>query len=382
MTMALGGQLSLRAVVFLLGLMLAFRAVRAAIRTFVVPRGVTDPVIQGSFRALRRVFDWRTRRLATFLEQDAWLAMYGPVGLVLLVPLLVGMVLAGHMAMLWSISGAPLLDGSAWYHSFVMSGSSVLTLGFERAESPAQMLISFSAGSLGLLLIALLIAYLPTTYSAFSSRERMVTLLEVRGGNPPSAVELLQRYHRIRGLDALAELWPDWEIWFADIQESHTSLAALVFFRSPRPEQSWLTAAGAILDSAALTASTLDRPPEAGPQLCIRAGFLALGSIARYFRLPLPADPRFPKDPISIDRTEYDAACATLAAAGLPLKADRDQAWRDFAGWRVNYDSALVGLCRMTVAPPAPWTGSRGAGDRVDRVTPARAAIEIEEPRP
>jgi len=43
------------------------------------------------------------------------------------------------------------------------------------------------------------------------------------------------------------------------------------------------------------------------------------------------------------------------------MKPDRDQAWRDFAGWRVNYDAALIGLARLTMAPPAPWSSDRYA---------------------
>jgi hypothetical protein len=48
-----------------------------------------------------------------------------------------------------------------------------------------------------------------------------------------------------------------------------------------------------------------------------------------------------------------------MAAAGVPLKADHDQAWRDFAGWRVNYDAALIGLAALTMAPEAPWSSDR-----------------------
>ena len=48
-----------------------------------------------------------------------------------------------------------------------------------------------------------------------------------------------------------------------------------------------------------------------------------------------------------------------LAADGLPLKADRDQGWRDFAGWRVNYDDVLVPLARLIRAPVAPWSSDR-----------------------
>ena len=43
----------------------------------------------------------------------------------------------------------------------------------------------------------------------------------------------------------------------------------------------------------------------------------------------------------------------------MPLKADRDQAWRDFSGWRVNYDAVLLALANLTGAPPAPWSSDR-----------------------
>ena len=85
-------------------------------------------------------------------------------------------------------------------------------------------------------------------YSAFSKRETQVTLLEVRAGNPPSAVTMYQRLHRLGQMDQLTDLWKTWEVWFAELDETHTSLAALPFYRSPRAEHSWVTAAGAILD--------------------------------------------------------------------------------------------------------------------------------------
>jgi hypothetical protein len=48
-----------------------------------------------------------------------------------------------------------------------------------------------------------------------------------------------------------------------------------------------------------------------------------------------------------------------LAAQGMPLKVNRDQAWRDFSGWRVNYDSVLVQIARLTDAPYAMWISDR-----------------------
>ena len=98
---------------------------------------------------------------------------------------------------------------------------------------------------IGLGLVALLISYLPSIYGAFARRERMVGLLEGRAGSPPTAVAMLTRYAQIGALGMVDdELFQRWEEWFIDVEESHTSFAALVFFRSPQPERSWITAAG------------------------------------------------------------------------------------------------------------------------------------------
>jgi hypothetical protein len=175
---------------------------------------------------------------------------------------------------------------------------------------------------------------------------------------------MLLRFNRIHGLDKLGDYWRTWETWFADIEESHSTLATLVFFRSPRPDISWITAAGAVLDAASLTLSAVDVPYEMSGALCIRAGYLALHGITHFFGIPLPHDPRFPHDPISISREEFDETLAQLEAAGLPIKPDREQAWRDFGGWRVNYDRSLIELCILVMAPIAPWSS--------DRITPGR----------
>lgn len=64
-------------------------------------------------------------------------------------------------------------------------------------------------------------------------------------------------------------------------------------------------------------------------------------------------------DDISVTREEWEQACDYLSSGGAPLREDRDAAWLDFAGWRVNYDSVLLALAGLTVAPPAVWSGDR-----------------------
>ena len=172
---------------------------------------------------------------------------------------------------------------------------------------------------------------------------------------------MIQRFYRIHGLERLNDYWPVWEAWFADVEESHSSLPALVFFRSPRAQNSWVVAAGAVLDAASLSLSAVDIPISASAQLSIRAGFLALRRICDYYNIPYPQDPHYPQEQISIPRAEFDKALEALAAASVQLKPDREKAWIDFAGWRVNYDSVLLALCTFTMAPPAPWSSDLAA---------------------
>ena len=61
-----------------------------------------------------------------------------------------------------------------------------------------------------------------------------------------------------------------------------------------------------------------------------------------------------------VTKEEFIAVYEQLAAEGVPVRSNRDQAWRDFAGWRVNYDQVLLGLCALIVPPTAPWSSDRG----------------------
>ncbi len=339
-----------RVVALLGGILLVASALTSAVRTFVLPRSARDPITRFVFRSLRRLFDLGLRLSRGYPARDRVMALYAPIGLLLLPLVWLTLVLFGYAAVYWA------LGVGTWDKAILLSGSSLLTLGFVAGETVSLAPLIFSEAAIGLLLLALLISYLPTMYATFSRRETAVTLLEVRAGSPPSAIEMLERYSRLGRLDRLNDLWITWESWFAELEESHTSLAALVFFRSPNPARAWVTASGAVLDAASLTASTLDIPRNAQVDLCIRAGYLALREIADLFRIPYEPKPR-PDDPISISYAEFETACDRLAASGLPLRPDRQQAWKDFAGWRVNYDSVLLDLAELTMAPPqVPWS--------------------------
>jgi hypothetical protein len=260
--------------------------------------------------------------------------------------------------MFWGLGGRSVRE------AFYLSGSSIFTLGFRQAGDLPAILLIFTEAAMGLALLAMLITYLPSIYAAFSRREAAVASIEIRAGSPPSGVEMLERFFVLGRIERLSqEVWERWEAWFIDLEESHTSFPALVFFRSPQPDHSWVTAAGAVLDAASIKVSTVtDVERDVQAELCIRAGYLALRRIAEFFRIPYNPNPKR-GDPIAITRQEYEDVYFRLAQAGVPVKPDIEVAWLDFAGWRINYDTVLIALAGLTAAPVAPWSSDRGIRD-------------------
>ncbi len=336
------------------GVALIALVVDSAVRTFVVPRGVTSRFTRAVSLGMRRGFDLLTARLQTYESRDRVMALYSPVTLVVLPGVWLATLLVAFAGVLVAV------DGRGWSDALHLSGSSLLTLGFDRPTGGLTVAVCFIEAATGLALLALLIAYLPTIYGAFSRREASVTQLSVRAGTPPSPSNLLIRAHLTGFLTDLDETWSSWERWFVELEETHTSFPALSFFRSPNPQRSWVTAAGTVLDTASLYLAAVDVAWAPRAATCIRAGFLSLRAVGDVFDIDHPADPA-PDDPISVGRDEFDAVCDELADAGVPIKADRDQAWRDFAGWRVNYDRVLVVLAGLVMAPDSTWSSDRSA---------------------
>jgi len=343
----------IRVLASIFGFVVVVLTIFSALSTFVLTRAARSQLNRIVFGLTRRVFELILKFTRTYRQRDAIMAYYSPLSLILLVPVWYALIMLGYAAMYWSFGVGE------WFADIRYSGSSLLTLGFATSNNPYVTLLSFSEALIGLILVALLMAYLPTMYAAFSRREQAVSMLEVRAGNPPTALEMLLRFNRIHGLEKLSDYWKTWEAWFADIEESHTTLPALVFFRSPRSDNSWITASGAVLDAAAIAQSALDIPPDASAALCIRAGYLALRRIADYFDISHPQSPTYPTIPISITRAEFDEVLNQLTQAGVPMKADREKAWIDFAGWRVNYDRVLLVICSLVMAPQTPWSSDR-----------------------
>jgi hypothetical protein len=347
----------LRVVAVAAGVALVLATIGSAMKTVVLPRARASRITRSVFLVLRWVFGLITRPMS-FEARDRILGAYAPLGLVVLLGTWLAFVLVGFIGIFWGIEQAGVRA------AFVFSGSSLLTLGFAPPGSLESTALAFVEAGIGLFLLALLITYLPSIYSAYSRREVGIAALEVRAGSPPSAREMIWRYRRLERLPEIREVWVEWQRWFAEVEESHTTYPVLSFFRSAHPDHSWVTSAGAVLDAASIVTSSVDIPRDVEAEFCIRAGYLCLRGIADYFQIAHDPDPR-PGDAISVTREEWEALLAELERADVPLKPDLEQAWRDFAGWRVNYDTVLLALASLTDAPPAPWSSDRTDGMRI-----------------
>jgi hypothetical protein len=201
----------IRILVAVLGLFIVGGTLTAAIKTFVLPRGINVRLTRAVFRAVGFVFQLRARHAATYEQRDRIMALFAPITLVLMPIVFLTLLLVGYACLYWALEARPVPD------VLKLSGSSLLTLGYASVDNIPSKVLEFSEAMIGLIMVALLIAYLPTMYSAFAKRETNVALLETRAGSPPSAVEMIVRSHRNDALELLQEVWTSWEVWFAEV---------------------------------------------------------------------------------------------------------------------------------------------------------------------
>ena len=209
----------LRIMVFCAGLAIVASTLLSAIRTFVVPRSENVFLTRLVFQVVFKLFKIRLYRVSTYAKRDRIMAFFSPIALLCLPVVWLTLLTIGYTGMYWAAGVRPL------YNAFLLSGSSLLTLGFAPVDNLFQMLLAFSEATLGLIMVALLIAYLPTMFTAFTERESFVSMLEIRAGTPPTAVEMIIRMNRIKGLQYLGNVWVEWEDWFVNLEQTHTSLS-------------------------------------------------------------------------------------------------------------------------------------------------------------
>ena len=195
---------------------------------------------------------------------------------------------------------------------------------------------------------------------------------------------MLELAHRTGFLNDLDPVWNEWMQWFTEVPETHTSLGALRVLPFAEPES--------LVDHRRGHGARRRRAPAGGARTSrsrpSRGAVHPLGlpRAARDRRLlrlrprPRPGARRSDqRDPRRVHRDLRAARRRRACRCG----ADREQAWRDFAGWRVNYDRVLLALCSLVMAPYAPWSSDRSPSSplRRQRWGPAPAAGAVRSAR-
>lgn len=342
----------MRVLLFIVGLLIVAGTVVNVFTTLIVPRATSSRLLRTIARLFAVGARFMMRRVKTYEAKDRVMAVVGPAALVVLFVIWLLLLVLGFGLMAWWVTGAGLS------FAFEVAGSSVFTLGIATGRILRAETLEFVAAGTGLLVIALEIAYLPTLYTAFSSRETPVTMLASRAGVPAWGPEILARHHWFRTADELAELYATWEAWAASVAESHTNYPTLMWFRSPVSTRSWLLGLLAMLDAASLQDSLNPTTTPRQARVTIQMGTSCLRALAKALGIQYPADPR-PDDGIRLTYEEFSAGIHRLKSVGYDMERPPEEAWRHFQGWRINYESIVDRLTLLVMPPPAPWLVQR-----------------------
>ncbi len=344
-------MIAARAIVLVLGIGILVWDAAMVVKALIVPRA-SGRFLALPVRTVRRPFYAAARRARTYAGRDRLLAVMEPIALVVQLAVWLTLAILGFALVDWGLWGGGVAA------EFAEAGSAFFTLGSSGAHQTGGRILDFMAAGVGLVLVALQIAYLPTLYNAYNRRETLVTLLESRAGAPAWGPELLMRHQLVTGVENLPSLFAEWERWAADVAESHTSYPSLLHLRSPRAKNSWLVSLLAVMDAAALyqALDPDDAPIEA--RMCLRMGYTCLRDLAVIRGIPFDPDPD-PDDPVLLPEEEFVSAYDRLVTLGFPASRSSDEAWPHFRGWRVNYESVAYGLADNLDAPPARWAGPR-----------------------
>jgi hypothetical protein len=386
------------------GIILLVITTVSLMRTVVIPRALRSALSDGVSKVVIWIAVGVSRVRSNYRYRDSVLAAVGPTVIILQLLTWLILYLVAYGLLIYGVSG-----GQALGESMRQSGSSLLTLGFASADRSNQTVIDFMAAATGPIVIALLIGFLPTIYSAYLERELEVTLLGATGGEPAWGPEILARHAVADNLEACDRSFHDWALWATRLRLTHVTYPVLVWVRSARASRHYLTSLIAVVDAAALQLSLNRSLPQHEAYAVLLQGSQAMEAIyvfqfrRRKWRASMRlADRRLPDNephvqqlpvrsqqvlatqlaayidssheldhaavdaltqgearPLTLTREEFDSAVDMLRRAGFPIENDLDDAWAQFSVYRSRYEFAGLAIAKTLDATPAPWTGER-----------------------
>jgi len=240
----------------LVGVALILLALYDAFETLVLPRRVTRRLrfARAYFRAAWSVWRWLGDLLPPGRKRESALSVFGPLSLFGLFASWVAIIVTGFALLHWWGTTLTPPSNDDFRQCLYHSGETFFTLGYGDVTPVTYMgkLLAVAEAGIGFGFMAVVIGYLPVLYQAFSNRERSISLLDARAGSPPTAIELWQRFGKLAERHETDRFLAEWEIWSAELLESHLSFPVLCYYRSQHDNQSWLAALALVLDVSSM----------------------------------------------------------------------------------------------------------------------------------
>jgi voltage-gated potassium channel Kch len=337
------------AAAFIVGLALIALTLQDAFEVVLLPRRVPGRI---RFTSLFFRGGWTMWRAAASLTpsgpaRERFLSIFGPLAMLALFCAWAAALIIGFGLIQWG-GGHASEPAASLASRLYLSGATFFTLGYGDVTPRTDLdrLAAVVEAGVGFGLIALVIGYLPVLYQLFSRREAHVLQLDARAGSPPTAAILLRRHVEAGAVDRLDELLRAWEVWGAELLESHLSYPMLAYYRSQHDDQSWLAALAAVLDACVLVLAGV----ETGSPLQARMTFAILRQVVVEMARSLRVSGARTGAGVALEETDYLALRALLEASGLAWRSEHD-VYDTLAAMRATYAPLTQGLADYLMIP-------------------------------
>src|SRR5216684_447851 len=301
------------------GIVVILLVAQDTFETIVLPRRVIRRIriTRLYFRVTWTVWRFLGRLMRSGPRRESYLSYFGPLSLLALFAFWGVLFVFGFGLLLWGLAlplNAP--EKTIGFLTYLyLSGTTFFTLGLGDVTPVPGVVRLLVVGevALGFGFLALVISYVPVIYQAFSRRELRITLLDARAGSPASAAEILRRNHAGKNVEELRLILHDWELWCADILESHLSYPILAYYRSQHDQQSWVGALTVVLDTCALILTGIESVPDEAAKFTFAMARHAVVDLAQV----LNTSPTIGVNRLS--STDFAHLQDVLAASGIRL---------------------------------------------------------------
>ena len=344
----------MRILAVIFGIVVILLVAQDAFETIVLPRRVTRRIRLARLFYRLSQLGWKSisHLIRSSAMRESFRGYVGPLTLLGLLVFWAVLFVIGFGLLLWGLAlplNAP--DKVTSFTTYLyLSGTTFFTLGLgdiTPLPGVARLLV-VSEVALGFIFLALVISYVPVIYQAFSRRELRISLLDSRAGSPATAAELLRRNHAGKNVEELRLLLRDWEVWCADILESHLSYPILAYYRSQHDQQSWVEALTVILDTSALILTGIEGLADEPARFTFAMARHAVVDLALVIGIP-------PTTGVNrLSSAEFAHLRDVLAASGIHLR-EGTATEQKLAALRETYEPFVSALAdRMLVSLP-PW---------------------------